>query len=628
MSDIKEIELTKVTELLATDYIRGIRVSDGESIDILRSDFRLTQAQIIDLLTALAGKQDIATVLSSIAFSKHDGVVNGSGFGLGTLASKVEMDAVFNGIYTVETPFQVPPMGNVLGVIALSNDEIGETPTSTTPKTARRVIFTDLGMFYQTYSATTWYNPLFLGGSTENISDTRANLIALAGDSYLTPGALYKITDHGNDEGIIIQAVTSSNFSTDGLRLGLVPRHYIAGDYTFGEYTSHWIGVWRASIGDAGVSIGDRAVFMGRVWYNETGNIGTIEGDWSLDSTNWTLLPVELSEHYDRMTFGCTYDITNDYISKQWDSFGNELGEYLDAGDWFLVEYNDWNIGEGNPYSLYGCKLRRCYDNIVGIYNSIANASGLGKIYHNDFSGGVQGGIGEIEIHEDSAIYNCSTNNATISGILKSTLSGLSFTSNYIVRDDVTPFKTTTGETLRLDVPVYDDVNFALAGAKLPPSNTPTWRTDFDTHLGAYTFAVNDYADMGTIEIPHTYKEGTDLLLHIHLASRVANDATARKVKYTAWYSYGIPDSGSNQFITEQSLTAELSIAALAPNKTAYFLTLGTIPGANLKIGTQVKLRLYRVAGTGTEPANDPYVGQVGIHFQVDTLGSRQISAK
>lgn len=43
---------------------------------------------------------------------------------------------------------------------------------------------------------------------------------------------------------------------------------------------------------------------------------------------------------------------------------------------------------------------------------------------------------------------------------------------------------------------------------------------------------------------------------------------------------------------------------------------------------TQVKMRIKRIAGTGTEPINDPFVGQVGIHYESDTIGSRSINSK
>ena len=180
---------------------------------------------------------------------------------------------------------------------------------------------------------------------------------------------------------------------------------------------------------------------------------------------------------------------------------------------------------------------------------------------------------------------------------------------------------------LRGSATVCDDVNFAIAAAKLPAVNYPTWAT-FTTNTNAYTFALNDYADMGTIEVPHSYKEGTDLEIHLHIATNGLNNATERKVKYTVYYTYCVPDNGSYQFSAEATLQAELTIPANQADKSAYYISLGTISGTNIKIGTQFKARLKRVAGTGTEPINDPFVGQLGIHYEKDTEGSRTISTK
>jgi len=115
---------------------------------------------------------------------------------------------------------------------------------------------------------------------------------------------------------------------------------------------------------------------------------------------------------------------------------------------------------------------------------------------------------------------------------------------------------------------------------------------------------------------------------HLHLATNGLNNATARKVKYIAYYTWANPDTGSNQFTAESSLTAELDIPANQPDKSSYYLSLGTIAGSTMKVGAQVKIRIKRIAGTGTEPINDPFLGMVGIHYQCDTIGSRSIAGK
>lgn len=176
------------------------------------------------------------------------------------------------------------------------------------------------------------------------------------------------------------------------------------------------------------------------------------------------------------------------------------------------------------------------------------------------------------------------------------------------------------------DASVYDDIFVGLTSAKLPQANVPTWTT-FTTNTNAYTFAINDYIDLPTIEINHDYKEGTDLEVHLHIATNGVN-TTDRYVKFIVYYTYAIPFSVSTQFVTEQNISNELLIPANTLDKTSMYLQLGTITGTTLKIGTQLKIRLKRITSVGTAPTSNPFVGMLGIHYQKDTMGSRQINSK
>jgi len=176
------------------------------------------------------------------------------------------------------------------------------------------------------------------------------------------------------------------------------------------------------------------------------------------------------------------------------------------------------------------------------------------------------------------------------------------------------------------DATTYNDLYTGVAGGKVPAANYPDWST-FTTNTGSFTFKVNDYMDLSTIELTHDYAEGTDLEVHLHLANNGTN-VDIRKVKYIMYYTYGTPDSFANQFSAEANMTAELTIPANVIDKSVVYLYMGTISGTNLKIGTQVKFRIKRIAGTGTEPTGNPFLGMVGVHYQQNTLGSRDITTK
>jgi hypothetical protein len=60
----------------------------------------------------------------------------------------------------------------------------------------------------------------------------------------------------------------------------------------------------------------------------------------------------------------------------------------------------------------------------------------------------------------------------------------------------------------------------------------------------------------------------------------------------------------------------------------AYRTDFGAITGTNFKIGDQFMFTLTRVAADGDAFSGDCLIETAGIHYQVDTLGSRSISAK
>lgn len=176
---------------------------------------------------------------------------------------------------------------------------------------------------------------------------------------------------------------------------------------------------------------------------------------------------------------------------------------------------------------------------------------------------------------------------------------------------------------------VYNDIQFAISGAKVPAANAPTWSA-FLTNLSAYTFAVNDYVDLDFNEIPHDYKEGTDLEIHIHFANQGTN-VDARGVKWEVTYSVCNMDGSApytEVFPATATVSAEATLQANITANSHIYLSLGTIAGTGLKIGAQIGLRLKRIAAAGTAPTSNPFALQVGIHYECDTTGSRTVSGK
>lgn len=180
--------------------------------------------------------------------------------------------------------------------------------------------------------------------------------------------------------------------------------------------------------------------------------------------------------------------------------------------------------------------------------------------------------------------------------------------------------------TLVLGDTVYNDIYFPVSNARVPAANFPAW-TILINNIYEYAFAVNDYIAFNAQEVPHGYKEGTDIDVHVHWATngQEASDTAVRwEVEYTIanienMGTIGEPFSGSTVLAEEQVIPAGTA------TKTHMYVDLGTIDGTNIYIGSVIKIRLRRIANTGPqgEPAANPYALMVGLHYQTDTVGSR-----
>ena len=185
-------------------------------------------------------------------------------------------------------------------------------------------------------------------------------------------------------------------------------------------------------------------------------------------------------------------------------------------------------------------------------------------------------------------------------------------------------------KTLALEVPVYNDTN--VGSLILVTGGTLPGIVEISNGNGAQGietrgFAVGEDGD-GVFEIPHDYKEGTDIVFHIHWGANSAPSGT----DYVNW-----------QIIYSLSRSANVFPNAVTDNEEVAYDTqyewiltdITTITGATagvgatpIKIGDQLHFNISRIVAAGAAFAGEALVATMGIHYQCDTLGSRQISIK
>lgn len=180
-------------------------------------------------------------------------------------------------------------------------------------------------------------------------------------------------------------------------------------------------------------------------------------------------------------------------------------------------------------------------------------------------------------------------------------------------------------KTIELQKVVYKDIN--LGGAILPaiPAHAPD-KDEFvdeggvDTGIETYAVAVGEGVD-GSFELQHDYKEGTDIVFHAHwqgIAAPTGTDNVKWQLTYTVAQNGATLDAAT-------TITVETGFDTQYEFKRSDF---AAITGTNFDIGDQFLFRLERIAATADEYGGDALLATVGIHYQVDTLGSRTATTK
>jgi hypothetical protein len=156
--------------------------------------------------------------------------------------------------------------------------------------------------------------------------------------------------------------------------------------------------------------------------------------------------------------------------------------------------------------------------------------------------------------------------------------------------------------------------------AKNPDIDTFEDKLGADTTIETYAFAVGE-AVSGSIEIPHSYKAGSDISFHVHwqgIAAPTGTDKLKWQLKYT------VAQAGA-------TLDAIATIVIETDFDTQYEFMLSafpTITGTNFNMEDQFLFILERIAASADEYGGDALIGTVGLHCEEDTSGSRAMSSK
>ena len=173
---------------------------------------------------------------------------------------------------------------------------------------------------------------------------------------------------------------------------------------------------------------------------------------------------------------------------------------------------------------------------------------------------------------------------------------------------------------------VFDDVypsSVTIGSGGSAPSFTA-----YNGNLRAYEFlgsgATTKELNMG-FQIPHSYKEGSTIVPHIHLY--IPDDGTGGVIKFYCEYTW----TNVNQTGTTATTTTSGTITRVANegiNNNA-ILSFGEIVGTGKTMSSVFMCRIYRNPADAADTFGvSCWLKSADIHIEMDTLGSRQILTK
>jgi hypothetical protein len=165
----------------------------------------------------------------------------------------------------------------------------------------------------------------------------------------------------------------------------------------------------------------------------------------------------------------------------------------------------------------------------------------------------------------------------------------------------------------------WDDLRFPASAIKRLGTTDPDW---VNLNGGLFVLAFDgagarDEEIFFMAQLPHTYKQETDLKHHLHWGPI---DGTSGNVSWCSECSWQNPDGGA----FPASSTTCVDVAAGAVAKAHLFDDIVTYDGTGLLISVMGICRLYRNAthANDTYDNKDALLYETDFHFQRDSIGS------
>jgi len=216
--------------------------------------------------------------------------------------------------------------------------------------------------------------------------------------------------------------------------------------------------------------------------------------------------------------------------------------------------------------------------------------------------------------------------NLAVSGSNKATAisDGLKIPDGKLETNTATPIDLSvdcgTEKTIKLSQVVWDDLR--APATSINPAGLPAPPTFNTTKIGWGFSASATNVVAVILQLPHTYKEGTNITPHVHWFPQNTNTGNVLWRLSYKWTNINSVDSGS--FTAIDVLSAGAGVV-----DTHQIAVFPTISGTGKTISSIFTCTLSRIGGDGTDTHTGvALLREFDIHFQIDTIGSRQAVIK
>jgi hypothetical protein len=125
----------------------------------------------------------------------------------------------------------------------------------------------------------------------------------------------------------------------------------------------------------------------------------------------------------------------------------------------------------------------------------------------------------------------------------------------------------------------------------------------------------------GSVEILHDYEEGSEIVPHVHWMPTTNDAGNVKWQMEYIWFNRGATAGAS----------ATISTVAAAGG-TAWVGHISSFPGISgvgMEMGSRFSFRIFRDPADGSDTYEHPVaLLDIGIHYEVDTIGSRTVGSK